>query len=60
MSRAGIYTRMVGHKTVLLTADRMEAAGEAIASPHEDFEAAFDAAAGTIKARKIEWQRRDD
>ena len=55
MDRGGIYTRMVGHKTVLLNRNRTEVVGEAIASPNEDFEAAEDLTTGTITVRKIEW-----
>ncbi len=50
----GIYPRVVGHKMVLLKADRTEIAGEAIASPNEEFEAALDLAKGTITVRKID------
>ena len=58
MGRGGIYTRMVGHKTVLLNANRTEIVGEAIASPNEQFEAAADLATGTITVRKKEWHGR--
>ncbi len=54
----GIYTRMVGHKTVLLNRDGTEVVGEAIASPNESFEAAEDFITKTIVVRKIEWHEK--
>jgi hypothetical protein len=55
MGRGGIYTRMVGHKTVLLSPDKTEIVAEAISSPNENFEAAADLRTRTITVRKIEW-----
>lgn len=58
VGRGGIHTRMVGHKAVLLNADKTEVVGEAIASPSEDFEAAADLTTRTITVRKMEWYGR--
>ncbi len=58
MGRGGIHTRVVGHKAVLLSADKTEIVGEAIASPNEDFEAAADLTTGTITVREMEWYGR--
>jgi hypothetical protein len=58
MGPGGIYPRMVGHKTVLLSPDKAEIVGEALSSPNEHFEAAADLATKTITVRKIEWHGR--
>jgi hypothetical protein len=58
MGPGGIYPRMVGHKTVLLSPNKAETAGEALSSPNEHFEAAADLATKTITVRKIEWHGR--
>jgi hypothetical protein len=58
MGRGGIYSRMVGHKTVLLNANKTGVVGEAIASPNEQFEAAADLTTKTITVRKTEWHGR--
>ena len=58
MGPGGIYTRMVGHRTVLLNPNKTAIVGEAIASPNEHFEAAADLTTRTITVRKIEWRGR--